>query len=234
MANQGGASSTQSPGGPARSSAAPPAAAGGQLPWFILSRWQEYHGEARANLLRIIGIGAFYSIELMNYHGVDLGPIQLPATVDLKFHEAITALVVAWTMLALATHVCLRLFIFPWGLKYVTTACDVLMLTTILCVADGPRSPLVVGYFLLIAGSALRFQLRLVWFATLASMAGYLWLQGFARWFADPERQLSVPRYQQLIVLVALAMTGVILGQVIRQVRGLAEAYAQQLQRPRG
>ena len=197
--------------------------------WFILSRWREYSGEARANLLRIIAIGAFYAIELLNYHGVDLGPFEMPATVDLKFHQAMTALAVAWTMVALATHVCLRLHIFPAGLKYATTACDVILLTTILTVADGPRSPLVVGYFLVIAGSALRFQLSLVWCATLASMAGYLWLLGFARWFAAPERQLLVPRYQQLIMLVALAMTGVILGQVVRQVRSLAQEYAARL-----
>lgn len=28
--------------------------------WYIVGRWQEYEGEARANLLRIIGIAAFY------------------------------------------------------------------------------------------------------------------------------------------------------------------------------
>lgn len=34
--------------------------------WYIIGRWQEYDGERRANLLRIIGIGAFYLIELIN------------------------------------------------------------------------------------------------------------------------------------------------------------------------
>jgi hypothetical protein len=28
--------------------------------WFIASRWEEYEGEGRANLLRMIGIAAFY------------------------------------------------------------------------------------------------------------------------------------------------------------------------------
>jgi hypothetical protein len=57
-------------------------------------------------------------------------------------------------------------------------------------------------------------------------MLGYVWLLGFARWFAHPDRPLIVPRYQQLIMLLALALTGIILGQAIRQVRGLAEDYA--------
>jgi hypothetical protein len=40
--------------------------------------------------------------------------------------------------------------------------------------ADGPRSPLIVGYFLIPVLAGLRFQLRLVWFATVAVMLGYL------------------------------------------------------------
>jgi O-antigen ligase len=103
-------------------------------------------------------------------------------------------------------------------------------------VADGPRSPLVAAYSLVIAVAALRFRLRLVWFATLGSMAGYLVLLGYARWFAGRDeslfgpRDLSVPRYQQLIVLFALALLGIVLGQMIRRVRALAEDYARRLQ----
>jgi hypothetical protein len=42
-------------------------------PWYIVGRWQEYQGEARANLLRLAAVAAFYVIELINYYGVDLG-----------------------------------------------------------------------------------------------------------------------------------------------------------------
>jgi hypothetical protein len=198
--------------------------------WFIVGRWQEYAGEARANLLRIAAIGAFYAIELVNYHGVDLGPLQIPAAAGETFHEFATALAVAWTMVALATMLCLRAQVFPAALKYVTTACDIILLTTLTAAADGPRSPLVVGYFLVIVLSTLRFQLRLVWCATLGSMAGYLCLLGYARWFAGPDRELSVPRYQQLIVLVAMALAGIVLGQVIRRVRAMALEFAERLE----
>ena len=40
--------------------ASDPSAARDDREWFIVGRWQEYEGEARANLLRIAGIGAFY------------------------------------------------------------------------------------------------------------------------------------------------------------------------------
>jgi hypothetical protein len=196
--------------------------------WYIVRRWQEYAGEARANLLRIIGIGAFYAVELLNYRGLSLGPIDVPAGVDEQFHKTVTALAVAWLMVALGTLVCLRIHVFPPLLKYATTAADIVLLTTILLVADGARSPLVVGYFLLIVLSSLRFERRLVWCSTLGCIAGYLSVCGYARWMAA-DRDIGVPRYQQLIVLVALSLTGIALGQVIRRARALAEEYAARL-----
>ena len=35
--------------------------------WFIARRWMAYEAEARANLLRIIAIGAFYLVHLWSY-----------------------------------------------------------------------------------------------------------------------------------------------------------------------
>jgi hypothetical protein len=213
--------------------------------WFIVGRWEEYEGEARANLLRIIGIGSFYIIELLNYYGLRLGAFEMPKSVGEvgeEFHRTVTALAVAWTMGALGTLLCLRRQFFPPALKYVTTGADVVLLTGILMVADGPRSPLVVGYFLVIAVAALRFQLRLIWFATLAAMAGYLVLLGYAKWFAGREdsvfgpRELTVPRYHELIFLLALALCGIVLGQVIRRVKALAAEFARRVEvkRPPG
>lgn len=213
-----------------------PAATVADRQWLVIGRWQEYAGEARANLLRIAGIGSFYAIELINYHGLHLGPLDLPATVDLAFHEKATALVAAWTLMALATLVCLRLRIFPDWLKYFTTLGDVVLLSLMLMMADGPRSPLVVGYFLVIALATLRFQVRLIWCTTVASMIGYLWVALWAVFRADSNLvpDLSVPRYYQLIMLLALALTGIVLGQVIRRVRAMAEDLSRRLQRAAG
>jgi hypothetical protein len=41
---------------------------------------------------------------------------------------------------------------------------------------------------------------------------------------------LTVPRYEQLTLLVALALTGVILGQVVRRVRALADDFRRRLE----
>ncbi|MBC8870044.1 MAG: hypothetical protein H8E44_11535 [Planctomycetes bacterium] len=199
--------------------------------WFIVGRWQEYEGETRANLLRIIGIAAFYIVELANYHGVRLGVFEMPRVVEKPFHQSVTALAVAWTLMSLVILYCLSHRIFPAVLKFVSTACDVALLTAILVMADGPKSPLVVGYFLLIALSALRFNLPLIWLATAGSMAGYLVLLGNAKWFDESVR---VPRYHQIIFLLALGLSGIVLGQVIRRVRSLAKDYAARVESNRG
>jgi hypothetical protein len=196
--------------------------------WYIVGRWQQYEGEARANLLRLAAIAAFYAIELINYYGVDLGFIRFPQVRDPAFHRTVTAIAAAWVLLGVGVHFWLRMRLMPAALKYVATGMDVVLLTLLLMVADGPRSPLVIGFFLIPAMATLRFQLRLVWFATIAAMLGYLWLLGWARWIEDV-RYVRVPRYHELIVLTALGVTGIIQGQVIRRVKSMAAEYARRL-----
>jgi len=200
--------------------------------WSLIEHRQEYEGEARANLLRILGIGAFYIIELLNYYGLELGWLNIKPTVDEKFHLAVTGLAAAWSLVALSALFCLSQGLLPAMLKFATTTADIVLLTAILTLADGPRSPLVVAYFLIIVLASLRLQLRLVRYAAAGAMAGYLFLLGYAKWFAAG-RDLMVPRYHELIVLVALGLTGIVLGQVVRRAQGMAREYARRAQEAR-
>ncbi|HYV34532.1 MAG TPA: hypothetical protein VE988_02440 [Gemmataceae bacterium] len=207
-------------------------AAAGERLWFIVGRWQEYEGEGRANVLRLLGITAFYAVHFANYLSLE------PRTAsDRDFHLAVTFLTTAWCGLCGAVLYCRTHGVFPAWLKYLSTGCDLVLLTTVLTLADGPRSPLVVAYLLIIVLASLRFNLQLVWFATGGAMAGYIFLLGYARWGAVPgwpKPDMSLPRYAQTTFLVALALTGVVLGQVIRRVRQVATDYATRLERTRG
>src|SRR6478736_2833323 len=136
-------------------------AASDERQWFIVGRWQEFEGEARANLLRIVAVGAFYVVELLRFY-----VFEKAAAEHLAFHRQATMIAVAWTMVALAVLLCLRMRIFPAALKYVSTACDIGLLTGLAALAGGPLSPLVLVYFLIAALAALRFSLGLVQFAT--------------------------------------------------------------------
>ena len=83
--------------------------------WYIVGRWLEYEGESRANVLRLIAIAAFYVVELINYHGLILGFIEMPQVVDRKFHLTVTSLAVAWTLVGLIVLYCQSHHFFPWG-----------------------------------------------------------------------------------------------------------------------
>ncbi len=194
--------------------------------WYIVGRWQEYEGESRANLLRIVAIGAFYGVQLLHFYVFSDG-----GAAQTQFHQQATAIAVAWTMAALAVMLCLRRQIFPAALKYCSGGCDLLLLTALAALGAGPHSPLVLAYFVIVALAGLRFSLGLVWFTTLGSMLCYWLLVGIAdwrtsRWFDD---QHAVAPVEQLLTLLSLGMTGIVAGQVVRRVKGLASEYAQRI-----
>lgn len=189
--------------------------------WRIVQRFQEYQGELSANVLRVFGVLAFYVVELVNFHGLSIGPIALAPVegVDRRVHLAITALAIAWVALAGGVLLLLRSKIFPPALKYVTTAADVILLTCMLVVVDGPKSTLTIGYFLVVTLAMLRFSSRLVGFATAGAIAGYGVVVGNAYLFRP---SLKVLPYQELMSVLALSLVGIVLSRATRQARAAA------------
>lgn len=194
--------------------------------WFIVGRWQEFEGEGRANLLRIVAVGVFYAVQLTQVFWLT---DAVARSAELPFHRMATAVAAAWSLLAVAVLLCLRSHLLPAGLKFFSTAVDIALLTFLAIQAGGPNSPLVFGYFLIVAISALRFNLPLVWFATLGCLLGYLTTVGAKdeRWF---DADHVVRPVEQLLMLASLALTGIVMGQVIRRVRGIAAEYAKRMQ----
>lgn len=192
-----------------------PATENAERQWFIAGRWQEFEGESRANLLRVVGITLFYLVELLNRANVTQG-----------FHSAVTALAAAWVLTACAVYVCLQRHYFPVAMKYLSTCVDLLLFTGLLLLADGPRSPLIVGYFFVLSVAALRFSLPLLRFATVGAIVSYLVIFKQAQWMRP---SLAVSRNYELIVVLSLALCGTTLGQVLRRVRHFAEDYAKRL-----
>ncbi len=210
--------------------------------WFIAQRWQAYAAESRANLLRIAAIGAFYLVHLWSYFSSqgrvpNFGFFQLAdaGEISKQFHVLVTLIAVAWAMLALGILLALQQRIFPRWLPYFSTACDIVLLTSIVCLGGMARSPLIVGYFLILILSGLRLSLPLIRFATVGSLVAYSCVLGCAKWpehlIGSPSTGVSsaefrVPRYHELIELLAIAMAGVMLGQIVRHTRELAEDFA--------
>ena len=45
--------------------------------WFIVERWQSYDGEARANVLRLLAVGLFYAVQMLQFFWFgDRGPAE--------------------------------------------------------------------------------------------------------------------------------------------------------------
>ena len=195
--------------------------------WFVAGRWQQLDGEYRANHLRILSLVAFYVVHLaQHYRPTGLFASSTPP--DGVFHLAVTVIVVGWLLMSLAIDVCLRQRTFPAATPYVTTGMDLLLLTAVLCLGGGQKSPLVLGYFLILIMAAMRFSLPLVRATTAGAALSYLYLMAMGRWpqlIADAKID-TVARYHQIITLLAIAMSGVMLGQIIRRFRVMARYYA--------
>ena len=199
-----------------------------QRQWYITQRWQSFEGESRANLLRIVCIGVFYAIELVQYH-----LLEAPSEAMQSFHWTATLLCVVWSIVALATLVCLRARVFPAILKFIVTGLDIILLTTLILLTErAAQSPLVFVYCLVLAVAALRFSLPLVWCSTIGCMAAYIVVLAItdarneSAWFDDNH---PAPVIDELVVLATLALTGIVLGQVIRRTRSIASAYAERI-----
>ncbi len=193
--------------------------------WHVTERLGSLAGESRANALRVLGIVVFYAIEVVNYRGLSLGPIQMPAVegVDSDFHAMATALTVAWIMVAAMVLLATRNRIFPPILKYLSTGADLFLLTSVLTLADGPRSPVLLIYFLLIALAGTRLSQRLVLFATGGAVLGYVALLAQARYLRPA---LEVPPHWAVTTVAALVLSGVVVWQIVGSVRRAARAYA--------
>lgn len=172
-------------------------------------------GEVRANLVRVLAIAAFYANHLFHYF--------VDGDLDPKYHAAVTAIAATWVVAAVLLHILLaQRPSVPW-LPYGAVVFDAVEITALLLVSDGPKSSLLFLYLLLIATAPLRLSRRVVWTATLLSIAGYLVLCGHARW-VKPERR--VPRRQQVLFAIGLVCAGALAGQGVRQGRRLALGYA--------
>lgn len=195
--------------------------------WYVTSRWQQLDGEFRANRLRIACVVIFYLVHLVQHYR-PFGLWEIKGSADGTFHIAATLIAMAWLMMAMAVDLCLRQRLFPLWLPYATTLNDLILLTSVIALGGGQQSPLVLGYALVLCLVSLRLSLPLVRMATAGALIGYLFLMLVGVW---PEliagRQVpSLPPYAQFMSLVAIALTGIVLGQSIRRLRHLAEYYA--------
>ncbi len=132
------------------------------------------------------------------------------------FHWFVTVLVALWGLGAAG---------FQWLLSrtrrrelvaYGWAALDVLMFTVFMLRGNGPQSAMLVGYLLLIAGTALRYRISMVWFVTSLCLASYIGLVIEASW-RRPD--FAVAPKSWILFVISLFVMGLIQQLLLRRLQ---------------
>jgi serine/threonine protein kinase len=134
---------------------------------------------------------------------------------DRPFHITVMIIFAAWAGVALLCQFLLRRAGEDNTARYLWAAADTYVLTVLLCIADDPLGPLLVGYPLLIVASGLFFRVRLVTFMTVACLLAYGTLVAIGR---DP----VVKSQYTLLYAAAVAVIGLVCGYQTYRVRVLS------------
>ncbi len=98
---------------------------------------------------------------------------------------------------------------------------DMLLFTSLMSFSDGLASPLVAGYFLLVATSGLWFRERLVWYTTGLAATSYILLSIAMR--ASPGSTRSL--VEGALVLLGLVVAAFVVAYQVKRVRALSSYY---------
>ncbi len=182
---------------------------------------EQWRAESRVNWIRSAALIGLYGQHLASVY------VMKDATITPEFHRTVSLICAAWFLAIVGIYYCLSRRWLPPYLKYGAALWDLAMSSVVISLGDGPRSSLLVLLPLVIGASAVRLSLGLVWFSALGGMVCYLlilgryaWVQvGFDKYYSTPE--LRIPRTQELIMLIALGVAGLLAGQAVRQAQRL-------------
>jgi hypothetical protein len=132
------------------------------------------------------------------------------------FHWFATGLTVVWASGAVAFQWLVSRSRWSEAATYGWAALDVVMATLMMARGQGPRSALLVGYPLLIVGTALRFRISLLWFVTALCVASYLGLVADAAWHRP---NLAIAPKDWMIFSLGLLIVGFLQHQFLRRLR---------------
>jgi serine/threonine-protein kinase len=132
------------------------------------------------------------------------------------FHVFATAITIGWAGGAIFFQWLVTRSRYSEAATYGWAALDVTMATLMMWRGQGPRSALLIGYPLLITGTALRFRPSLIWFVTGLCVTGYLGMVAEAEWRRP---QLAVGVKDWLVYALGQVILGFLAHQLLRRVR---------------
>ena len=139
----------------------------------------------------------------------------------LAIHAEVLAILVGW---GLASFFCQWLMNHKnWAedARFLWAAADVILFSLIVLVADDLKTPIVIGYPLLIAGAGLWFRERMVWFTALVSVVSYALLMAE---YIHRNGRIDAP-HNHVIFLIGLVILAFVMAYQVRRVRALSRYY---------
>ena len=106
-----------------------------EVDWLVFQRLQDVSSAHRINLIRVIAVVMFFALVAWNYYSEDS-----PTTAQTAHLWSVARLCGAWMLLATALFTLLVLKVFPPIINYLTTICDVLLLTAVATLGRGVKS----------------------------------------------------------------------------------------------
>jgi serine/threonine-protein kinase len=178
-------------------------------PFGLWQRAQRWVRREPALASRVIGLGVAAAI-VQGYY--------MLSGSDLGFHLLVMSVFAAWAIVSFVFQMMLPEERFAGLVRFAWVTADAISLTTLLCMAAGDISPLLIGYGLLIVASGLFFRVNLVWFTTLACVISYGVLLLVRAEVADPW-------HYPLIFAGGLAVLGFMVAYQVQRVRALSRYY---------
>jgi serine/threonine-protein kinase len=195
-------------------------------PPHLVQRAWSWSRREPALALRLAALAGFYAVELINYYGFNPSDTQWRS-----FHFKISLVLSLWVVSSFILQQFLKSQRWSIPARFLWGTLDAALLTAILLIADGAASPLVVGYFLLIAGSGLWFRVRFVWFMTALLLVSYgVLTTDFYMWrHEELQKQFDVGADRHVLFIVAMLVMANIVAYLVDRVRALSNFYGQRL-----
>jgi len=169
-----------------------------------LQRRETWRGDVKGNNIRFIALILFTINELVNFHFFHI--------IEPRLHFLSLFVLLIWFVAAVDFHFILNRHWIPKWASYLMPTVDLLLLSWLLYFLDGPKSPLVSIYFLIIALAAIRFNPLVVLYTGLFACLSY---GGIVFLSQSSNPQNMVPAYHSIILVLSLFLMGLIESHVV-------------------
>jgi serine/threonine protein kinase len=147
----------------------------------------------------------------------------LSSHISLFTHVRTLGILAFWAIGSFLLQCLLNRKTYPAIMQVVWSATDVAVLTFLIWCNHDFSNPIVIGYPILVAGSGLWVQIRMVWYTALFSVLGYATLAADALL----QNQIKQPIHHHVIFVFVLLVLGYIVAYQVQRIRTLSRYLEQ-------